>query len=85
MDGIDEFQLMQTCQRNGLIVLFQPVRRFPRKLLPEIQFDDYTGAERKLHDMFASKRLEGEWFDLNEEDIQTIKSFGKQMPLDGLL
>lgn len=30
--------------------------------------------ERWLHKRFSSKRIRGEWFNLNEEDIQKIKS-----------
>jgi hypothetical protein len=30
--------------------------------------------EKILHDMFAKKRLRGEWFDLNESDVEYIKS-----------
>jgi hypothetical protein len=37
-------------------------------------FDDCHVAERRYHDMFASKRINGEWFDLDESDIQRIRS-----------
>lgn len=36
-------------------------------------FDDCHAAERRYHEMFASKRINGEWFDLNEHDIQHIR------------
>jgi hypothetical protein len=36
-------------------------------------FDDCHVAERRYHDMFAEKRINGEWFDLNESDIQQIR------------
>lgn len=36
-------------------------------------FDDCYVAERRYHDMFASKRINGEWFDLDESDIQQIR------------
>lgn len=36
-------------------------------------FDDCRVAEGRYHDMFASKRINGEWFDLNESDIQQIR------------
>jgi hypothetical protein len=42
-------------------------------------FSDYTQAERSLHLHFHEKRLEGEWFALNDEDIAFIKTFGRPM------
>ena len=36
-------------------------------------FDDCHAAERRYHEMFSSKRINGEWFDLDEQDIQKIK------------
>jgi len=37
------------------------------------QFDDCHAAERRYHDAFASKRINGEWFDLEEADIELIR------------
>lgn len=36
-------------------------------------FDDCHVAERRYHEMFADKRINGEWFDLNEADIERIR------------
>lgn len=36
-------------------------------------FDDCHAAERRYHELFASKRINGEWFDLNENDMQQIR------------
>jgi hypothetical protein len=38
-----------------------------------VWFDDCHVAERRYHEMFSSKRINGEWFDLNEFDIQQIR------------
>jgi hypothetical protein len=38
-----------------------------------VWFGDCHVAERRYHEMFASKRINGEWFDLNEYDIQQIR------------
>lgn len=38
-----------------------------------IWFDDCHAAERHYHDVFASKRINGEWFDLEEADIELIR------------
>lgn len=38
-----------------------------------IWFDDCHAAERRFHDSFANKRINGEWFDLEEADLEFIK------------
>lgn len=38
-----------------------------------VWFDDCEAAERRYHDAFASKRINGEWFDLEEADIERIR------------
>jgi hypothetical protein len=37
-------------------------------------FDDCVDAERRYHDMFRTKHINGEWFDLTEEDINSVRS-----------
>jgi len=60
-------------QRTQLFAVKLP---FPTELLHYARFDDYTSAERRLHQRFHFKRLEGEWFDLNESDIAYIQTLG---------
>lgn len=36
-------------------------------------FDDCHEAERRYHSRFADKRINGEWFDLTEADIEQIR------------
>lgn len=36
-------------------------------------FDDCHEAERRYHVRYADKRINGEWFDLNEADIEAIR------------
>lgn len=38
-----------------------------------VWFDDCHAAERRYHDAFASKRINGEWFDLEQADIERIR------------
>lgn len=36
-------------------------------------FEDCHAAETRYHELFASKRINGEWFDLDDSDIQSIR------------
>ena len=38
-----------------------------------VWFEDCHSAERRYHQIFAHKRINGEWFDLNDSDIQQIR------------
>lgn len=38
-----------------------------------IKCQDRYSAEKRLHAQFAGKRLNGEWFQLSDQDVQTIK------------
>lgn len=57
--------------------LFAVKLPFPVSLEHCAKFDDYTEAERNLHRMFAAKRLEGEWFDLDEADLAHVRTLGE--------
>jgi len=37
--------------------------------------DDYKKAEEELHILFKDKKHRGEWFKLNNEDIELIKNY----------
>ncbi len=37
-------------------------------------FDDCVAAERHYHDLFSHKRINGEWFDLDESDLARIRA-----------
>lgn len=39
-----------------------------------IKTDDYSGLEWELHEQFADKRVFSEWFRLDAEDVEYIKS-----------
>lgn len=36
-------------------------------------FEDCHVAERRYHDMFVTKRINGEWFDLTDHDVEKIR------------
>jgi hypothetical protein len=41
-----------------------------------VKSDDMVTLERDLHARFEAKRINGEWFDLEPEDVIYIKSLG---------
>jgi hypothetical protein len=46
---------------------------FPIDTICTIKTDDMTSLELELHQHFADKRINGEWFNLDTEDIEYIK------------
>ena len=64
--------------------LFAVKLPFPISVEHYAWFEDYSHAERNFHHMFHTKRLEGEWFNLDAVDLDRIKSMGKSVPLHGL-
>lgn len=49
----------------------------PIVVVCEVVFD-YSEVEKELHKKYADKRLRGEWFNLNETDIELIKNYLKE-------
>lgn len=61
-----------------------PIKRFKTiqsaipfniEIIHLIESCDYKKIERELHKKFYFKRINGEWFDLNNKDIEFIKSY----------
>ena len=46
---------------------------FEVDLVHLIESEDYSETEKELHLAFANKRVNGEWFDLSEEDLDHIR------------
>ena len=48
------------------------------------RFDDPRATESKLHELFAERRIRGEWFELTREDVGLIvHSFGLNLFIEG--
>lgn len=50
---------------------------YPVQLIHYIPAKDPRVYESELHEQFADKRLNGEWFDLSDEDVAYIKGLGR--------
>jgi hypothetical protein len=46
---------------------------FGIEILLQVKVDNYIKEENMLLDMFKEKKVRGEWFSLNEEDVELIK------------
>lgn len=62
------------------LAVVEPLLPFKTELLFCIATDDMIILERQLHERFADKRSNGEWFTLDQEDIEYIKAL---MPEEG--
>ncbi len=71
------FKIGKTVSMKSRTRLFEVKLPFRFSVEHFAHFDNYTEAERALHDHFRSQRLEGEWFDLKPADIEHIKSLGR--------
>ncbi|MND34960.1 hypothetical protein D3C81_212980 [compost metagenome] len=78
------FKIGKTIHLKARTRLFEVKLPFPISLEHYAWFEDYTYAERSLHITYQSKRLEGEWFDLDVSDLEHIKTLGKSVPVAGL-
>ena len=71
------FKIGKTVNMKSRTRLFEVKLPFPITIEHYAWFENYSEAERTLHDTFRSKRLEGEWFDLAPADIAHIQSLGR--------
>ena len=78
------FKIGKTVNVRSRTRLFAVRLPFPTSIEHYAWFEDYTHAERSFHLRYHTKRLEGEWFDLSESDLDAIKSEGQRIPVAGL-
>ena len=57
------------------ILQMRPNLPFKVRLLHTTKVHDRYTVERDLHEMFAYRRRNGEWFELNEADLKLIEAF----------
>jgi len=53
---------------------FAPLLPFPVEIVHTFVVEDMHTAEKDLHERFADKRTNGEWFALDEADLEWVKS-----------
>jgi hypothetical protein len=72
---ISELGVKIGCARNTKkrIQQIDGILPFETDLMHIITTSDMFGVEHAFHFYFSDKHIRGEWFDLNEEDIEMIK------------
>lgn len=73
------YKIGKTVNIKSRTRLFEVKLPFKFTLEYHALFEDYSLAERHLHQQFVNKRLEGEWFDLNTDDVNSIKRLGRRV------
>ncbi len=67
------YKIGKTKRMKDRAQLFSVKLPFPIEIVHFSWFDDYSAAERHFHHLFKDKRLDGEWFNLTEADLNSIK------------
>lgn len=78
------FKIGKTVNMKSRTRLFEVKLPFPITVEHYAWFENYSEAERSLHETFRAKRLEGEWFSLAPDDIAYIKSIGRSATAEEL-
>lgn len=72
------FKIGKASDPNNRLRTFNVKLPFPIQYECLIQTSDMSSLEKELHSKFASKRLDGEWFRLGQEDVEYICSLVKE-------
>lgn len=72
------FKIGRAKDPNDRLKTFNVKLPFPIEYDCLVQTDDMYALESNLHAKFASKRLDGEWFRLEQEDVEYIRSLVKE-------
>jgi hypothetical protein len=75
------FKIGKSRQLHQRTRLFGVKLPFPIEVALTGWCSEYSETERALHREFAGKRLEGEWFDLNDSDLASLRQrFAQAQP-----
>lgn len=69
------YKIGKTTNVSNRTRMFEVKLPFEIELLHVITSNDYTLAERHFHNLFSAKRGNGEWFQLEQAEIDLFKSF----------
>ena len=69
-----QYKIGVTTNLNKRLDQISPKMPFEIKVEHQIEHGDIYGLEEKLHDKFKDKRIKGEWFKLDDDDVSYIKN-----------
>jgi len=72
-DGEGYYKIGRTNSIDNRMRAFTTQWRVKAKLIHVMQTDDMCKLESILHEQFAGKRQNGEWFKLTKADVERIK------------
>lgn len=67
--------MTQTESVNNRFIAFKTYSPHPVEIVSVIETENPIALEKKIHNIFSEKRLNGEFFRLNEDDVLKIKGF----------
>lgn len=67
------YKIGRARQVDARIKQISPVLPYPVEIVHTIPSNNVVRAEAHFHKMFASKRLNGEWFDLSDQDVFALR------------
>lgn len=77
--GTHYYKIGHSNNLDRRISQISPVLPFPLELVSSIRSDHRQKLEAYMHRKFASKRLEGEWFALDKDDIALFDECGPEV------
>lgn len=69
----DAFKIGKAIDVDRRIMQISPIPPYPVKLIHSIRTTNHHALETQLHEYFAAKRLNGEWFKLTDQDVRLLK------------
>lgn len=78
VEGDGKTKIGKASHLNNRLKFFDLKLPFKITLIHTIKSNHYTECEKYFHEYFSSKRVNGEWFDLNDKDLEWIKSINEK-------
>ena len=74
LKGDRYYKIGQAVCIDNRLKQIEPKMPFPTELVHSFEVDDMNITEKELHEHFADKRTNGEWFALTEDDVEWLRS-----------
>jgi len=74
LKGDRYYKIGQSVNVSNRVEQIEPKMPFPIEIVHTFKVDDMNAAEKDLHERFANKRTGGEWFLLDKDDVEWLKS-----------